>query len=54
MSGLANRVDYAGAALFGLPEESRALFGRVPFGFQHNLSDLDLFDFESLWVLARS
>jgi hypothetical protein len=34
------------------PETFRQSFDREPFGFSHNLSGLDLFDFESLRSLA--
>ncbi|HTV72436.1 MAG TPA: hypothetical protein VME66_01865 [Candidatus Acidoferrales bacterium] len=54
MSGVLNRVDYSGAALFGIPEDYRALFDRVSFGFDHNLGDLDLLHFDTLCELAQT
>src|ERR1700677_1804046 len=35
------------------PEKFRQSFDRVPFGFSHNLSELELFKFESLRSLAE-
>jgi len=37
----------------GLSEDCRAAFDRVPFAYEHDLSGLDLFDFDSLCALAR-
>lgn len=47
------RPDLAGARLRGLPESCRDSFDRVPFGYEHNLSGLDLFHFDALCDLAR-
>jgi hypothetical protein len=42
-----------GAHFIGLSEDCRAAFDRVPFAYEHNLSGLDLFDFDALCALAR-
>jgi hypothetical protein len=43
----------AGAPFIDLHEAQRAAFNRVPFAYEHNLSGLDLFDFDALCALAR-
>jgi hypothetical protein len=47
------QTDFASARFSGLPENHRTLFDRVPFGYEHNLSGLALFDFDTLCELAR-
>jgi hypothetical protein len=41
------------ARFIGIREDVRSSFNRIPFGYEHNLSGLDLFDFEALCTLAR-
>jgi hypothetical protein len=41
------------ARFVGIPKDVRSSFNRTPFGYEHNLSGLDLFDFGALCTLAR-
>ena len=36
-----------------VPKNAAALFNRTPYGFDHTLSNLDLFEFDALCALAR-
>ena len=45
-------TPYDGAGLLDVPQEYRTHYDRVPLGFSHSLSGLDLFEFEALRALA--
>jgi hypothetical protein len=42
------------ARISGLPSDVRERFNRIPFGYEHNLAELELFDFDVLCDLART
>jgi hypothetical protein len=46
-------THHDGARFSALPEDARAAFDRVPFGYQHNLSGLDILDFDVICELAQ-
>jgi hypothetical protein len=44
---------YQDARFLGLPDDCSSSIDRLPFAYEHNLSHLDLFEFEALRDLAR-
>jgi len=51
--GNASLLAPGGPRLLDVPPDARAQFGRVPFGFRHNLSGLEMFSFDQLCELTR-
>ena len=46
-------TQYRDARFHRLPDDAGVRFDRTPFPYEHNLSNLDLFEFEALCDLAR-
>jgi hypothetical protein len=50
---LQEATRYREARFHRLPDDARSKFDQTPFPYEHNLSNLDLFEFEALCDLAR-